>query len=240
MLKIAICIAAGEDGRQREQVLEREIFLWAVRANVAVRVNGYAGGRQLLTQIEKSGMPDLFFLDLKGEGSEGLNIALKIRETELHAGIVFLSNGGEHERDAYRAHPFQFLSEPPKAECLADIMDDYIRMKGQDTENFVCVIRKTRCSLRLKDIQYFYSECRHVTAVCDGQNYSFYGRLNEVQSKVDEKSRCFLRIHQSYLVNVHHIREYSYDKVLMDNGELLGISRDKRKRVREVHALMEG
>lgn len=240
MLKIAICAATDEDGTQRGQMLEREIVLWAARANVDVRVNSYVSGRQLITHIEKCGMPDLLFLDLRGKQSEGLNIALKIRETDFNVGIVFLSNGGEHERDAYRAHPFQFLSEPPQYEDLAEIMDDYIRMKGQDTENFVCVIRKMRCSLRLKDIQYFYSECRHVTAVCDGQSYSFYGRLNEVQSRVDEKSGCFLRIHQSYLVNVHYIREYSYDKVLMANGELLGISRDKRKRVREVHALMEG
>ena len=240
MLKIAICVATGENSRQRAQALEREISLWAVRADVAVSVKSFVGGRQLLTHIEKSGMSDLFFLDLGSKESEGLKIALKIRETDFMAGIVFLSNGGEHEREAYRVHPFQFLSEPPEYDSLAEIMDDYIRMKGQDVENFVCVIKKTRCNLRLKDIQYFYSECRHVTAVCDGKSYSFYGRLNEVQSKVDEKSKCFLRIHQSYLINVRYIKEYSYDKVLMADGELLGISRDKRKRVREVHALMEG
>lgn len=194
----------------------------------------------VLPHVEKNGIPDLLFFDLDGEGAEGLEIALKIRETDLNTGIVFLSNGGGHEREAYRVHPFQFLSEPLEYECLAEIMDDYIRMKGQDAENFVCVIKKKRYSLRLRDIQYFYSECRHVTAVCEGQSYSFYGRLNEVQSKVDEKSGCFLRIHQSYLVNVRYIKKYSYDKVLMAGGEQLCISRDRRKKVRDVHTLMEG
>lgn len=240
MRRIAICVAEDEGSKKRALALERGIALWAMGAGEDVMIKRFAGGVQMFPTIEMEGMPELYFLDLENERADGFQIALKIRETDFTSGIVFLSNGGEHERAAYRVHPFQFLSEPLEYECLAEIMDDYVRMRGQDIENFVCVVKKMRYNIRLKDIQYFYSECRHVTAVCRERNYSFYGRLNEVQSKVEEKSGCFLRIHQSYLVNVHYIKEYSYDKVLMANGEALSVSRDKRKRVKEVHALMEG
>ena len=49
----------------------------------------------------------------------------------------------------------------------------------------------------------------------------------------------FLRIHQSFLVNYRHISKLGYDFVEVDNGKIISISEDRRKKIREQYCLME-
>ncbi len=49
----------------------------------------------------------------------------------------------------------------------------------------------------------------------------------------------FLRVHQSFLVNYKHISGQSYDSVVMDNGQKISISEDRRKIISEQYCSME-
>ena len=52
-------------------------------------------------------------------------------------------------------------------------------------------------------------------------------------------SLTILRVHQSFLVNYKHISGQSYDSVVMDNGQKISISEDRRKIISEQYCSME-
>ena len=113
-----------------------------------------------------------------------------------------------------------------------------MKMRYQDIETFTFGINKAQYNLRLNDIMYFYSERRHVNAVCKDRQYTFYGKLGEVQRRLEEKTNRFLRIHQSFLVNMKFVKEYRYSELVMYTGEALYISKENRKKMRDIHSLL--
>jgi len=58
--------------------------------------------------------------------------------------------------------------------------------------------------------------------------------VNETLAQCEEKlkSRGFVRIHRSFLVNMYHIRHMDKDSVVLDNGERLYISRHRYAEVK--------
>mgnify|MGYP002234629130 FL=1 len=63
------------------------------------------------------------------------------------------------------------------------------------------------------------------------QKYTLQGTLNEIDDKF--AGNDFLRIHQSFLVNMKFIKNISRYRVLLNNGILLDIARARYKYVEE-------
>ena len=68
--------------------------------------------------------------------------------------------------------------------------------------------------------------------------YLLYGKLDEVEKELEDKA--FLRIHQSYLVNMKHIVGINRYEVLLNNGIRLKISKDRYKSVKEKFVSYKG
>ena len=233
MLKIAIC----DDVKSYIDILEKNVLVWAAQNGINVIVKKFDGGKPLLHCIDDNGMFDLIFLDVKLKRMSGLEIAAKIREHDYITAIVFISQYDDYYKEAYNVHPFHFLSKPISQNLINDVMDSFMRMKMRDKETYSFSVNKAQYTLHLSDILYFGSERRQVYAVCEDETYMFYGKLNDVQKQLENKNTRFIRIHQSYLVNMKYIREYHYTDVIMSNGDILLISRDNRKIVRSIHML---
>lgn len=234
MLKIAIC----EDVKEFANKLESSLRIWATGSGVNISVRKFNDGLPLLYCITENGMFDLIFMDVEMDKMNGLEAAAKIREVDFITSIVFVSQYEDYYKDAYNVHPFHFLSKPVSQNKVDEVMNAYLRMKGQDDETFSFRINKAQFTISLADVVYFSSERRHVFVVCKDTGYSFYGKLGDVQKQIEDKNCKFLRIHQSFLVNLKHIKEYHYSELTMSNGEKLTISKDNRKKVREIHMLM--
>ncbi len=179
MLKIAIC----DSESQYAQELGRCIGTWAANAGYNVKVKTFSHGDLLLSCLQEKGMFDLIFLDIEKDTGSGLQTAARIRERDFITSIVFVS-WYDYYKEAYEAHPFYFLHKPANPAKVGEILDAYMKMRYQDIETFTFGINKAQYNLRLNDIMYFYSERRHVNAVCKDRQYTFYGKLGEVQRRL--------------------------------------------------------
>lgn len=234
MLKIAIC----EDEPRYAEDLEWCLQVWATNSGNNIKIRKFDNGVPLLSCIDVNGAFDLIFLDVEMDKMDGLETAAKIREKDFITSLIFVSQYEDYYKKAYEVHPFHFLSKPIHPKKLEETMDSFMRMKRQDVETFTFNINKTRYSLLLNDIIYFYSESRHVHAVCREQKYTFYGKLGVVQKELEEKDNRFLRIHQSYLVNMKYVKEFHYKELVLFNGQSLYISKENRKKMREIHMML--
>lgn len=77
---------------------------------------------------------------------------------------------------------------------------------------------------------YFESENKIVKIHCTNNIIKFYGKLNDVEQKLNDS---FIRIHSSILVNSVYIAQFKYNEVKMINGELLPISQSRRQYIRK-------
>ncbi len=235
MFKVAVCDAE----KRYAQNLRWNINSWALRSGRNVKIKVFNEAELFLASMETDGMYDLIFLDIDKDGVNGLEVARQVREADYVATIIFTSRYEEYYKEAFSAHPFQYLTKPVIVQKLEETMEDYMKIKErQDIETFTFIIKKAQYNLRLSDITYFYSRHRHVTAVCGEQEYTFYGKLVDIQKQLEEKNCRFLRIHQSYLVNMKYIKEYRYSELVLNSGKTLGISKENRKKMRDIHLML--
>lgn len=68
--------------------------------------------------------------------------------------------------------------------------------------------------------------------------YTLYGTLNELEQKMIDFS--FLRIHQSFLVNLKHIKSVTGDKVILSNNQELIIPKARYKDVKNAFIAFKG
>lgn len=99
--------------------------------------------------------------------------------------------------------------------------------------------QRVKHKIPIKDILYFESNRRKVSIVTLNGSFEAYEKLNSIEKSLKECKASFLRIHQSFLVNYKHVESQAYDFVIMDNGEKLSISEDRRKLISEQYCSME-
>lgn len=103
----------------------------------------------------------------------------------------------------------------------------------------VRIIYVTSHESYMRESLYFESNKRKIFIVTEQEILELYGKLNEIEETLKTCKISFLRVHQSFLVNYKHISGQSYDSVVMDNGQKISISEDRRKIISEQYCSME-
>ena len=88
-------------------------------------------------------------------------------------------------------------------------------------------------NLPLNDILYFESNKRVLIVHTKGEDYSFYGKLDDIEDSL--KNDNFIRIHQSFLVNAFKINSVSKTEVTLKNGDILPVSKSKASAVKNAY-----
>ena len=82
-------------------------------------------------------------------------------------------------------------------------------------------------------IRYFESDKRQVNLYSTDGVSSFYKKLDEVEAQLEQMNIKFLRISKSYLVNVNYVKEFRYEKVVMDDGKEFKIGPRYKDKIRK-------
>ena len=85
----------------------------------------------------------------------------------------------------------------------------------------------------VNDIFYFESNKRVLIVHTKSDEYSFYGKLDQVEKELDGKD--FIRTHQSYFVNARKIKSVSKDSAELLNGEILPVRKSKASAVKNAY-----
>lgn len=102
-----------------------------------------------------------------------------------------------------------------------------------------CFLEGTK-DLALEKVIYIESNLHKlIFHIFEGElvQYTMYETLNKISEMVSED---FLRIHQSYLVNLKFIRRLDGNQLLLSNGDTLLIARSKLKETRNRVAIYKG
>ena len=229
-MRIAVC----DDVPVYVEQLKNYIREWAAERKFPVHLTTFKSGEEVLFDLEMQGDFVAVFMDVRLDGMSGIETAARIRELNLQVSIIFVSQYREHFDEMSRAYPYQYMEKPITGQKVYDALDAVLKVQKDSYESFIFRHKRRTYNISLWQVFYFVSDRRRIQIMMeDGRELFFYEKLDVVEEKLSAYNHHFIRIHQSYLVNERQIDSFFSDQVKIRNGEMLPISRKKRRHVRQ-------
>lgn len=226
MIKVAVC----DDENVIVAQMESIILDLCSRENIPVDIDVFYNGESLEKEIRKGTKYDLIYLDIQMENGDGITTARNVRKTDENVLLIYVSGFDKYMMDLFRLDVFAFIKKPIETEPFENTFLDANRKICNQKFYFPFHYKNQESKIPCVDIMYFESQARKISIhVRNGDVEMFNGKLSEVESWVARGKIPFLRIHQSYLVNYHHIKSRSKKEVTLIDGTKLPVSEDRQK-----------
>jgi two-component system, LytTR family, response regulator LytT len=184
---------------------------------VATAANGIEAVK-LIEDLE----PDLVFLDVQMPGLDGMGVIRKLREKQIPLPYFVMSTAyDQYAVEAFRWEALDYLLKPVEKDRLALAVDRARkgiaeRLKAQpeppapkpSLQRTKILIKSNHRNFIVdaQDVVYATIDDGLITVVATSlEGQSNYRTIEELQSNLDPD--VFWRVHRSYLVNIHRIKE---------------------------------
>lgn len=216
MIHIAIC-----EDNDRDLAHLRSLLC---QTKIPCDFTEYTSAEPLLLDLESRQKTfDIFLLDILLPGQNGVEAARHIRELDRKAVLIFLTSSEDFYREAFDIYAFHYLLKPVALATLTEVLTRAADHIAAPEETLHIMSRGQDIRLRHADISYIDSS-NHVLSfhMQDGQEYTSYGRLDEIQTRL--ASGLFVRCHKSFIINLIHVGRLTREGFYIGNT-LIPISR---------------
>lgn len=189
--------------------------------------------------------PDIVFLDIVMPEYNGFELLNFFKE--IHFQIIFVSAHNNYAHRAFEVSATDYLMKPVEIEALKAAVEKATQRIDIETYHQQIQLLKTSFSneeidkiaipvgtktvfVRLQNIVCFEAERAYTNVyLADGNRYTVSKPMKTFEEILDNRPSYF-RPHRSFLINIHHIKNYSRGEsyVEMDNGQIIRIARDKK------------
>ena len=182
---------------------------------------------------------DIVFLDIDLENDSGFNVAKSINENDSDTYIIFITAFNSYAVEGYKYDALRYIikSSTMLREQLNESLDVAYNRLYKKRQKKTIKFNERVLSFRINDLYYIESNKHVLKYHFKNEIYSLRNLLDNIENEYDN---CFLRIHQSYLVNMEHIYTINNLLVQMDNDVILNIAKSRYKVVREKYLLYKG
>ncbi len=199
--------------------------------------------------------PDLVFLDVQMPGLDGMGVLRKLREKNIPLPYFVMATAyDQYAVEAFKWEALDYLLKPVEKERLAQVIDrarkgvaERQRIAPAELPAPKPSLQRTKLLIKnnqrnfivdAQDVVYATIEDGLITVVASNlEGQSNYRTIEELQSNLDADT--FWRVHRSYLVNIHRIKEVipwfkSSFQLRMDDKKQteIPVSRVQTKRLR--------
>lgn len=232
MLKIAVC----DDENLFTEELKELLSGYMIEKGLVFEIDTYSSGEALVDLGIEIVQYTAVFLDINMEKMDGIKTAEMIRKASREVFIVFVTAYVDYSLEGYQLDVVRYLLkgnanfQSKVNECMDAIIDKMNYSVTKRKFDF----KEGRKEISLERLLYIESNLHilefHVMEDTETV-YTMYETLNVMDDMLSENS--FIRIHQSYLVNVKHIKNVVRCKVILTNGVELSIPKARYKEVKK-------
>ena len=226
-MRIAIC----DDNGIHRDIMEHMLNSYASERSFSFELVQYEYGMNFLYDMEDGAYFDIVFLDIYMGDAMGNELARQLRRMGYRGEIVFLTASPDFAIESYDVDASGYLLKPLDRGKLNRVMDRITRNISPAT--YQIRQRATVTKLVYHEILYIEScNSKCIIHTGSGVTYTVYKTLNTIEKELGD--RRFLRCHQSFLVNMDHIRQID-KQFLLSNGEIVPIRQRGVKPVRQAY-----
>lgn len=224
-----IRIAIVEDERSYQEHLVRCLIRYEEEEQLKIQVQIFSDGAKFMEAYEAGNQAwDIIFLDIKMKEKDGIQTAQEIREQDKDVVLIFITTMAQYAMKGYEVDALDFILKPVSY--------------GQ----FALKMRKARNAVKKKGIRYLllaegdrkdkvgtdqilYIEVKNHTVYVVTADHTYVVRSSMKQLEKTVDGLAFSRCSAAFLVNLQSIKRIQKDEVLMDNGDILVITRSRKK-----------
>ena len=230
-MNIVICDDIEDDANQLRLFVER----YFKEINCESEIIVYESGDAMLEDLAAGKIDDvkIAFLDIYMPGTDGIDTARKIRETDKDMVIIFTTVSMAHGLEGFSVYALQYLVKPIKYTEIKDVLTKCTSMLA-DSLRFIEVM-SDRLTVRvyLKDIMYIESfNTALLIHTLTGKVKTFLP-LSEIEKQL--AGSAFLRTHRSYIVNMPYVKSVAENDFILTSGALVPIRRSDKLAVKQAY-----
>ena len=224
MIHIAIC-----DDDENSICVLSEIIEKMLGEKVITSV--YNNPFSLITHIfdDVKGVLDIVIIEVNLQW-DGIRVAEIIVEKYPHIKVIFMTNTVDKVKDVFRTTPLYCFIKPLEQKYIIDALNKAQRLIEEERGNFIRIgsgVGKNKgVTVDTRGIYYIRSDKRQVFFCFRDTKYCAYKKLDELEAVLKSN---FLRVHQSFIVNMDKILEVNQNNIFLIDGTIIPISRSKSK-----------
>lgn len=175
---------------------------------------------------------DMAFINYTCDNDDENQVAQYIIHNKPDVAIVFTFSVGTPLEGCHKYIPLAIVSKERMKVDFIDTFSAYLSASDARGRAFLLVKRGIMRSLPYARIQWFESEAHKIIIHMLGDEcVSFTGKLDDLLLRLPKG--MFVRCHQSYIVNISHIRrvDSSHNLIILYSGVMIPVSRTAKKGV---------
>lgn len=218
MYKIAVC----DDEEAVSEQVKNLITEW----NPSVDVVCFSSGEALLENYQSY---EAVFLDIDMAGMNGIETGKAIRRLDKDTKIVYLTAYRDYVSGAFGVHAFQYLLKPVNKKAIWNVLEEIFRYMRSAEKKIILDFHTVDGALCLlvESIYFFEYENRKIRIVTDKEQYYMADKIGNVAKRMAEFG--FSMPHQSFVVNMFHVKNVKNQQIFLDNGMEIPLSQKKQK-----------
>lgn len=182
---------------------------------------------------------DLIVLDIELVHMNGVILGKMIRNVmkDFSIQIIYISSKDGYDRQLFDVQPLNFLPKPIDKNKLFKMIDLSAELRQNREKIFVFENRQGTFRIKISGIIYFESFDHYYKIITTSGSYEFKSTLSEIKKQIND---CrFIQVHRSYIINYENVCHIKYEEITMCNGDVVPISRERRKNVRSIISVWE-
>ena len=175
--------------------------------------------------IESNVAFDLAFLDIQMDEINGIKLAEVLKKRNKNIIIFFVTNYSEFQDDAMDLRAFRFFNKPFDIKRLYSGLDKAMEFLNTMLVDIYLKQGSEHTKISVNDICYVKRENRKTTIATINGNYVVKDSWDEWVKKLTQP--YFYIVHNSFIINVHHVTKYDYTEVYV-NGDRISVATRKQ------------
>lgn len=217
-IKIILC----DDDPVFLQQLHSEVERTFSRLNRKAAIYDYCSPADL--SQEQLAQCDMAFLDIdyEYENQNGIDVARLLRQVNSHARLFFVTNYVDYAPTGYEVQAFRYILkrdlnhvlERYILQAIETMAEGHTVLRLRDQERIMELPLEEICYLEVMD---------HYVSIHTGETvYTLGATLSSMEKELE--THGFLRIHNSYLVNMRSIYKFRSRECVLADGTALAVS----------------
>lgn len=183
---------------------------------------------------------DMAFLDIDFEGEDynGIDIARRLRGANKKAVLFFVTNFIDYAPAGYEVQAFRYILKRDRNDVLERYILQAIEQMAENREFLSISEGDSVIEFPLDDVSFLEVYDHEVLIHRKEGVHSINASLSSLE---DQLEKCgFLRIHNSYLVNMRYIGKYRSRECILIDGTLLPASERSYSAQKQKYLLWKG
>ena len=219
-MKVAVCDDLKEVLKDTKILLENISFV--------KDIDVFSDMKNFYEEIKEGTKYDVVLMDIDWKTEKtGIDFSSELKQLSPNTKIIYITAYTlDYVEDAVLRTPnlCGFINKPIKEEILYKSLEK-IQRELKETDGKLIIKYKSNVSvIPFGDIYYLESQLHKVAVKLQNQEYQCTEKLTDIKKRLDIQ---FLECHKSYIVNMNHIAEIHNTEILMENGEVIPISKKR-------------